>query len=527
MARTTDEGESGAPSGDSQRGKSPGVRSAVLPDAPGMDTLSHHELRRRVRRAFLALSVGAVIGVPAGAAQQTTGSTAVASGVVYDSIARRTIPGATVEFVNANDPSMRPYTTVSDAAGRYRLSGLPFGSYLAGFFHAALDTLGLESRPRRVDVSVSQQRLNLATPSVQTIVASICPAGSASDSTGLLIGHVRSTDEQGPIPGASVRVEWNETVIDAQGVRDRTRSVTGRAAEPGWFAICGLPSDVALQARAFAASDSSGFTEIRVPANELRHMTFFVGGASLVTLMPADTVTGGVETVWRGRARLTGTVTDGSGKPVVNAHATVWGTKLDAATNERGVFTLDGLPGGTHTLDVRVIGFIPVTTTVHLAESRPAIANVVVDKAQVLQTVTVRGEMVYARNLVEFNRRRRIGFGQFRTPEEIARRGPNVPLSRLLQDVMGIQVIQVGGGPALVAMRRNATHRGIASCTPSLYVDGRLDRVADFNFYYSDEIAGIEVYREHDRPFEFTDFSNACGSVAIWTRAVPPKPKKD
>ena len=481
---------------------------------------------------LLALSIGVAGGARTSAAQQASGPTAVANGVVYDSIARRTIAGATVEFVSASDPSMRPFTAVSDASGRYSVSGLPFGSYLAGFFHPGLDTLGLESAPRRVDVRVSQQRVDLATPSVQTVIASICPAGAASDSTGLLIGHVRSTEEQGPVAGASVLVEWGETVIDALGLRDRTRQVTSQSAEPGWFAICGLPSDAVLQARASAATDSSGFVEIEVPANGLRHVTFFVGGASLVTLPATDTIPGQTatpETAWRGRARLSGVVLDHSAKPVVGAHAIVWGTKLDATTNERGAFMLEGLPGGTQTLEIRVIGYVPVTRTVHLAESRPATIEVQLDKsAQILSTVTIRGEMVFSRKLAEFNRRRRSGHGVYRTSEEIARRGRNTRLSALLQDVFGVRVDR-RGAQSIVLMRRGATMGiGNAYCVPSLYVDGMNDLVRDYDAYFADEIAGIEVYpRESMRPFEFIDPQNPCGSVAIWTRPIPKPPKKD
>jgi hypothetical protein len=308
----------------------------------------------------------------------------------------------------------------------------------------------------------------------------------------------------------------------------------GQSTTPGWFAICGLPSDAALEARAFAGGDSSGFIEIDVPSNGLRHVTFLVGGASLVTLPPTDTVPGAAilpETAWRGRARLTGTVTDSAGKPVVGAHATVWGTKLDAATNDRGMFTLSDLPGGTHTLNVRAVGYAPRATTVHLAESRPATTTVVLGKpAEILSTVTVRGQLVYSANLADFNRRRRTGFGQFRTSDEIARRGKNAKLSQLLQDVLGVRV-QTINGRSIVTMQRNATQvANVASmrvpCTPSLYVDGRLDIFGDFDIYYSDEIAGIEVYREHNRPFEFLDHRNACGTVAIWTRDVPKQVKK-
>lgn len=488
-----------------------------------------------IARRLIVVAAMAFAAAPRSAtAQQPTKPTAVVTGVVYDSIARRAIAGATVEFVNGDDPAARPFTAVSDASGRYTVNGLTFGSYLAGFFHAALDSLGLEAAPRRVDVSVSSQRVDLGTPSARTLLATICPAGAGSDSTGLLIGHVRSTDEQTPVAGASVLIEWSEMVIDAQGVRERNQQVTGRSAEPGWFAICGLPSDAVLQGRAFNAADSSGHIELEVPSNGLRYMSFLVGGASLVTLPPEDTSaartapTARAETAWRGRARLTGTVVDHTGRPVVNAHALIWGTRLDATTNQQGAFSLDGLPGGTHTLEVRVIGYMPVTSTVQLAESRPATTSVVLAKAaEILPTVTVRGEMVFSRNLADFDRRRRAGFGSYQTSAEIGRRGPNVRLSQLLMEFMGVRVDQ-RAGQSIVTMQRGATTGiGRAACTPSLFVDGINDKLRDFDAYYSDAIAGIEVYaRESTRPFEFIDPENACGVVAIWTRIAPQKPKK-
>jgi hypothetical protein len=486
---------------------------------------------RGTARALLGAAIACMVAARPVASQPPPRPTAVVSGVVYDSIVRHTIAGATVEIVSADDPAARPLTAVSDAAGRYTVPGVPFGSYLAGFFHPALDTLGLETAPRRVNVSASEQRVDLATPSARTVMATICPAGTASDSTGLMIGHVRSTEEQGPVAGASVVVEWSETIVDMLGLRERNLQVTGQSAEPGWFAICGLPADVVVQARASSGADSSGYVEVEVPANGLRHVSFFVGGASRITLPVEDTVAGRTaipETALRGRARLTGTVVDYNGKPVINAHALVWGTKLDAATNERGAFSLDGLPGGTHTLEIRVIGYIPVTSVVQLAESRPATANIVLAKAaEILPTVTVRGEMVFSRNLAEFERRRRSGFGSYRTSADIARRGPNVKLSQLLQDVLGVRVDR-RGGQSIVTMQRGATTGiGRASCVPSLYVDGMLDRLGDYDAYYAEEIAGLEVYaRESTRPFEFIDPQNPCGVVAIWTRTVPKKPRK-
>ena len=481
--------------------------------------------RRVLGLAMMAIALGAGSALAQGGAGQRS----LVTGIVYDSIASRAIAGATVEFVNANDPTARPSTSVSDGEGRYTLRDLPRGTYLAGFFHPALDTLGLEAAPKRVVVNSPAQRIDLATPSPLTVIATICPAGSMNDSTGMLIGHVRSTNDQAPIAGASVVVEWSETVIAGNDVRQKTPRVVGQSGEPGFFAICGLPSGSVLQAHASSGADSSGIIDIEVPATGIRYASFLVGGASRVPVPSEDSSAasrGVTETALRGRARLSGTVVDYTGKPMVNAHALVWGTQLDVTTNERGAFILDGLPGGTHTLEIRVIGYVPVTSVVHLAESRPATASVVLARsAQILATVTVRGEMVFSRKLADFDRRRRSGFGTFRTSEEIGKRGPNVKLSQLLQDVLGVQVERRGMVAVVTMMRGATTGIGRSACIPSLFVDGILDRVRDFDAYYADEIVGMEVYvRESTRPFEFTDPQNPCGAVAIWTRVPPKKP---
>jgi hypothetical protein len=488
---------------------------------------------RSIGRMVALLATAFALALPA-AAQPPAGPRASVTGTVFDSIGRKPIAGATIELVSGDSPAARPFTATSDASGRFSIDGVPFGRYLAGFFHESLDSLGLEAAPRRVDVRVSSQKIDLATPSIPTIIANLCAAGTGSDSTGVMIGHVRDTETRAPIGGASIIAEWGETVIDAAGVREQTRQVTARAEEPGWFAICGLPSDATIQAQASSATESSGFIEVEVPPNGLRYVSFFVGGSRRITLPAEDSTAarrGLLETALRGNARLSGTVVDYTGRPVGNAHAIVWGTKLDVTTNSAGVFSMDGLPGGTHTLEIRVIGFLPVTSTVQLAASRPATASITLARsAEILPTVTVRGEIVYSRHLAEFNRRRRAGFGQFRTAEEIARRGKNTKLSQLLQEFLDLRV-DSRGGQSVVTMQRNATQvsslAGMrTACVPTLFVDGMIDRMGDFDIYYSDEISGVEVYRENTRPSEFVDPSNACGAVVIWTRPPPPKPKE-
>jgi len=462
------------------------------------------------------------------AAQAPSPSNGVISGTVYDSIGRRRIAGAAVQFVDADNPAKgSPFASVSDSSGRYSLSGVPAGRYLAGFFHGALDSLGLELSPRVVQVRTGAQRIDLATPSPRSVLRTLCPT-VAPDSGGLFLGTVRETESERPITGATVVVEWTELILDGGRLYERPREGRAQTNQAGWFALCGLPGDGPLHARAISGADSTGYVEVEVLPAGLRHQAFLAGGASYTEQPVVDSLTpptardSARRTVLGGGARLNGTVLDPAGKPVMNAHALLWRTDVDVQTNERGAFAMDGLPGGTHTLEIRVIGYAPVTRVVHLAASRPATVDVQLAKAAViLATETIRGKLVYSRQLAEFEGRRRSGLGRYLTAADIERR-PNTRLSALLQGMLGVY-LQHSAGTSQVTMRGGLS----GSCTPTLYVDGNQDLTNDFDYLFSDEIVGIEVYsRESQRPGRFNN-SNRCGAVVVWTRPRPVKVKDD
>jgi hypothetical protein len=491
-----------------------------------------------MRQAIVLLLV---VSLGGSAPRDTGARVASVSGTVFDSIGGSVLPSARIQFVGTAGASAgRMYTAQSDSSGRYAVTDLPPGSYLAAFYHAALDTLGIELSPRPVDVSGSDQRFNLASPSPRSLIATLCPTRQRGDSTGLLIGHVRETETEEPIAGAKVSVEWSETVIDAGGVRTRPRLGAVETDGPGWFAICGIPSGVALAARAAKAADSSGFVEIELPDAGVRHVTLLVGGAAFVpAVAPAPNENDRKRGAWRGGARLSGRVLDARGQPIVNAQAALWGSDRDVRTTETGTFVLDSLPGGTQTLEVKALGFAPVRRVVQLAEGRPATADVrLVTQAQVLSNVNVRGELVYSKRLADFDRRRRGAIlGTFITPRDIENR-PVTPLPSLLTEVPYMKVTLSGtnstGGRSDIGQRGGPTvlmqaDRAGEFCTPSLFVDGIPEPNPDafaFGRYRSDEIAAIEVYRKRrDRPLEFSD-QNECGAIVIWTRPPASKVKK-
>ena len=97
------------------------------------------------------------------ASAQTTASAGVrVSGTVFDSISALQLRGASVQIVGAaGDIVGRRFTAISDSTGRYSIAGVPSGSYIAGFQHARLDSLGLEIEEQRLQVGLDLLTLRL------------------------------------------------------------------------------------------------------------------------------------------------------------------------------------------------------------------------------------------------------------------------------------------------------------------------------------------------------------------------------
>ena len=456
---------------------------------------------------------------------------AFVSGLVFDSLSGNPLIDVSVFFTSVDDSVDTPHVAITDSTGRYELSNLRAGRYIAGFTPTPLDSMGIESPSVVVTLRDGPQSINLATPSAATITRAIC-RGRATDSTALLLGHVRDTRDQRALVDATVVLDWNELIVRNDAVEQRGRILEARTNGPGWFAVCDLPGEVFVTLRASHGADTSGFLEIPLAPGGLHHVTFLVGGARS-SVESNVAVTPGVSSaqteritapVWYGGARLSGVVRDDRRQPVSGATVSLWGTYRSVLTNERGTFSFDSLPGGTQTMEVRLIGFEPVRQVVHLAQGRPLDVDVVLgERVVVLEGVQIVGKVAFAQRLAQFERRRRMATsGYFLGPRDLERRPPTM-LARLVQGFPGVQVA-CNKGECVVTMRgQQIGSEGPSQCVPSLWVDGRRDMLGDFGFLYTDELAAVEVYtRDYGKPPEFNDL-NACGAVVVWTRPAAPE----
>ena len=316
-------------------------------------------------------------------------------------------------------------------------------------------------------------------------------------------------------------VLWLELVIGEGGVKRNRQLIPIKTDDAGWFALCGLPSDADLTASAQAGEQESGAVSIRVPAGGLLMRDFQVSRADSTITVYEDSAsaTGGarrpIATLRRGSARLSGVVHNDKGKPVANAEVSVPGTGVDVRTQQSGEYARSrGLPAGTQTVEVRVIGFEPKRFTVDLTRDHLTTLDVALDRpVQTLDAVKIYGKGSVA--MAEFQRRLRAGWGHFLTPADIEKRHP-LQVSDLFRTMPGVRV-----APSLRLWQYGAAARRLPSDRlRERHATGRRRREpVSTSSRTRTEVTGVEVYTPAGRPMEF--WGNSCGSVVIWAGMLP------
>jgi hypothetical protein len=468
-----------------------------------------------------ALTLGATPAASAGAQGQggrdSVGSTV--SGTVYDSLAGRPLAGALVQIAETGKGA-RVLIDTSGSDGGFEIADVPPGSYIIGFFHPALDSLGLGVATRSVEIaSAAPTHVAMAIPSASTIRDLLCTPDATADSSGLLIGFIRDADTGAPLAGANVVVMWRELVVD-KGIRSERREVPAKANDAGWFALCGVPTDGPLTARAELGSDATGFIEISVPPHGLLHRDFNIPRGSAATILAVDDSAAAAsgQTVRRGSARLTGVVRDARGRPLSGAQLMVWGSGVTGSTKEDGTFALAGLPAGSQALEARYVGYAPEKVTVDLVSNATRSVTMTLEKrADVLNEVVVYGKRTKRpRDLTGFLQRSKSGFGHFLTRADIEKRHP-FQFTDLFRMIPGFMVVPdtEGFGYRIVSTRGSGFS---GKCQPAIYIDGMqmYDASGIDGFVIPDDVAAVEAYAgPAGTPPQYR--SGSCGSILIWT----------
>jgi hypothetical protein len=453
-------------------------------------------------------------GMSASLPAQSGAVPARVQGVVFDSIANRPLAGAMVQLVEL-PPGHNAHTVITDSLGRFQMDSVRPGSYVAGFLHPLLDSMGIQAPDYGVLVrDGTVARIALAVPSAAHIARAICDGGRAErrseragtgDSLGMIVGRVRDATTGAPLPGTAVTLQWKTLVLGVGTAHTELRSLRATTVGDGWFAMCGLEADD-YQLHAEHGQQRTGLLDVAIHPREIVRLSILV----------ADSVASG-------GATLSGIVMAHDGHPLEGAQIAVDGSASSAITDSQGAFRLGGLAEGTRMVEARALGYAPVRVRVELSLSEANAVTMMMSKqVATLDAVTVfgtRGRPL--RDLTGFMDRKSHGFGHFITQKEIEQQNAT-NTCELLRRVPGVSVSDVGGTGCTANIRGSSSggsSQGVRLCEPRIYRDnmsfsGTLSELSQSMSPH--DIMGIEVYSTATEP---PQFQGSCGVIVVWTRS--------
>lgn len=411
-------------------------------------------------------------------------------GVVFDSLLHQPIPEATVQ-ANAG-----VYSTLTDKEGRFTLISPEKITHVT-VFHDFLDRTGLGSLQADVTAKTSRTFMVLSTPSLATIWANVCPGLELSKGRGgIIFGNVLGSDDKTRLAGAQVRVSWDFNAPAAVGLA--ARSADAKTDATGTYYACGAPPNNSVYVLGYSASMKSGAITVSGDTLPLRRVNLVLGDIGKTTT-------------------IRGVVLDAHNQPVVGATVDVDGMDAEVRTNAEGRFVLPGVPTGSRTIAVRTIGYAPLFQAITALPDDPNNIQVTM-VATALASVNVTGRQNVSHLQMDFEQRRREGFGTFKDSTEIMK---STSIRSIFQGIPSLVItgVDVTSFSLFTPIQSIGGNNPAAGCPANIYIDGQLADTGVLISLPKDQIAAIEVYiRQEFAPAQYLLLSNNCGVVLVWTK---------
>jgi TonB-dependent receptor-like protein len=226
------------------------------------------------------------------------------------------------------------------------------------------------------------------------------------------------------------------------------------------------------------------------------------------------------------RNRLAGVYDGATGATIEGASVTDLKSGTLARTTKTGTVSLSFLPDGGSLVEVRKVGYLPVSQFVAITPSDTAPVTFVLSPSVTsLPAVVTRDSATgyMSPRLREFNERQKSGFGHFITESEL-RKADNRKMKDVLDRLPGVQILCSKSAPfdchavSFRALSKYAVSGG-GRCTIAIYVDGVLSTESDLNSFNVSDYAGIESYGGGATiPVRYNMTSDNCGALLFWTR---------
>ena len=411
---------------------------------------------------------------------------------------------------------------VTDKDGHYRVDSIPLGKHRVVVLHALLDTIGLQMRtPEYPFGSGESHDLDLAIPGGERLSKALCNPIQLSRGPAVMLGFVKDPDTNGPAKGAKVSLVYYEAdPIGRKQLRQREAVVDST----GLYRICGISGTMSGKVQVFRNNVSSGEVPVEVTDGFIALRSFSIV-AQHQAIAEVTNDSGKVKRIAKGSARVTGTVVDKTGKPLVGARVMLQGVGTMAVTRSNGEFTLDSLPSGTQALEVRKLGYAAADVAVELSSIEPARTKITLgDFVPTLAAVRVEAAQDKALSDLGFLQRKQSGQGFYMDGAMINKQ--STVFSDVMRTAPGLRISPAGDGRSYVITDARSSGNGCVN----YYVDGTPFQslaAGDIDQYIRpDELVAIEVYHGSSTPPQFQSAGQtSCATIVVWTIAKVKPPK--
>jgi hypothetical protein len=220
---------------------------------------------------------------------------------------------------------------------------------------------------------------------------------------------------------------------------------------------------------------------------------------------------------------IDGTVSDTNLAPLRGAFVSILNTKIRVGTGPNGRFRITRVPPGQFILIVTRGGYRPTSAAVEVhAADTLRLSYTLTEAAMTLAGVTV-SEKALSFRMAGFESRRRLGFGEFLTGDEIDRRNTTFA-TELFRRFTSINVSPSRTSSLtewFALSRREGANPSLAACPMTVYLD-EVPMPTPFNLDLlpsPKEFAGIEVYSGSATiPPQYNRPNGGCGVILIWTK---------
>jgi hypothetical protein len=454
--------------------------------------ISQRRVRALISAGLVAFAAVATAALPVRALArlpQTRAGGDTIRGIVFDSLLHQPIPNATVQ---ADAGSV---TTMTDREGRFTLIS-PTPIHRITVFHDFLDRSGLGSLQAEVTDKTSRSMMVLSTPSLATIWGRLCPGKDlVKGRGGIVYGTVRAADGKTRLSGAQVRISWDFNAIGATGAAARTAD--SKSDSTGTYYTCGTPPNENVYVLGYSSTLRSGALTVPGDTLPMRRVDLVLGDYGKT-------------------ATVHGIVRGPNQNPISGASVDLIGTDAVARTDANGRFTLTAVPTGSRTIEVRTIGFAPIFQPVAILEKGNEEIPVTM-LATALPGVNVTGRQNVSRLQLDYEQRKREGFGTFKDSTEIVK---HTSIRSIFQGIPSLVITGVDATSfALFTPTLSINNNPVGGCPVNVYIDGKPSDTSVLISLSKEQIAAIEVYiRQEFAPAQYLLLSNNCGVVLVWTK---------